>query len=455
MPTWRGLEETMTQFRVGDIQPNPFRHMDRYPIRRDKVETLKESLRTTGFWGNVVARVGGDGKPQIAYGHHRLTALKEQYGLDEAVTLIIRDLDDDQMLKIMARENMEEWGTSAAVEQETVRAVVEAYAEGKIFLPTPAESASANQIRYAPSFIMGDPSRPAGSHPYTAREVAEFLGWLKPSGRPSDKVAYALSALQFIEEGILSEADFDGLSTAQASAVVEQARRVRRERESAARLAEQEAERARKQAEEAERQRAEAQRRQREAQERATQAQAEAERRREEEYARQQQAEAERRREEAERAERQRRASEARAAEQRAEGRRAASAVGRHVSSGMRSGEVGYKKAAESAYDAGYTPPPSKPKMPPHIDDFAMKLAASLNKLLEPDIDRNVHVRDLELFIQFREHAQDRSRAEIAQVLREIANRALSYAQRLTDGTTEPQPVFLAEVINELPVGGA
>lgn len=41
------------------------------------------------------------------------------------------------MLQVTARENMDEWGTSAAVEQETVRAVVEAYAADKISLPTP------------------------------------------------------------------------------------------------------------------------------------------------------------------------------------------------------------------------------------------------------------------------------------------------------------------------------
>jgi ParB-like nuclease domain len=445
----------LAKFRVGDIQPNPFRHMDRYPIRRDKVESLKESMRTTDFWDNVVARVTSSGKPEIAYGHHRLTALKEQFGPDRMVTLIIRDLDDDHMLKIMARENMEEWGTSAAVEQETVRAVVEAYAAGKIQLPIPALRVNSNQLRYAPSFATRDVFDPDRTHPYTAQEVAEFLGWLEPSGRASEKVRNALGALEFIEEGILGEADFDGLTTSQARAVVEQARRVKRERDTAARLADQEAERARKQAEEAERQRAEAQRRQQEAQERAARAQAETDRRREEEYARQQQAEAERRRQEAERAERQRQESEARAARQREEGRAAASAVGRHVSSGIRSGNVGYKKAAESAYDAGYTPPPRHPKMPPHIDDFAMKLAASLNKLLEPDIDRNAHVRDLELFIQFREHASDRSREEVAQVLREVAGRASDYAERITSGAAAAETTFLAEVIAELPVGGA
>src|SRR5215469_5150343 len=114
------------QFALKDIQANPFRRIERYPLRRDKILALRESLRATGFWGNVVARLS-QGKPQIAYGHHRLQALREEYEKEpnREIELIIHDLDDEAMIKVMARENMEEWGTSAAVEQETVRATVE------------------------------------------------------------------------------------------------------------------------------------------------------------------------------------------------------------------------------------------------------------------------------------------------------------------------------------------
>src|SRR6266853_986608 len=121
----------MALYAIKDIKPNPFRHISRYPIRREKVAALRESLRKTGFWDNVVARAN-NGKVEIAYGHHRLVALKEEFGANHKVNLIIRDLDDEHMIQIMARENMEEWGTSASVEQETIRAVVEAYAEGLI-----------------------------------------------------------------------------------------------------------------------------------------------------------------------------------------------------------------------------------------------------------------------------------------------------------------------------------
>ena len=58
----------LKKFRVGDIQPNPFRHLDRYPIKREKVEALRESLRSTGFWDNVVARIGESGQRKGSLG---------------------------------------------------------------------------------------------------------------------------------------------------------------------------------------------------------------------------------------------------------------------------------------------------------------------------------------------------------------------------------------------------
>src|SRR6266850_6598241 len=98
----------MAQYAIKDIKANPFRHIERYPIHREKVAQLRESIRQTDFWDNVVARVS-DGKAEIAYGHHRLVALKEEYGPSHKVDLIIRKLDDTTMIQIMAQENMQEW----------------------------------------------------------------------------------------------------------------------------------------------------------------------------------------------------------------------------------------------------------------------------------------------------------------------------------------------------------
>ena len=59
---------------------------------------------------------------ELAYGHHRHIALKEEFGEDYKVSLNIRDLDDALMIQIMARENMDEWASNALIIQETVRA---------------------------------------------------------------------------------------------------------------------------------------------------------------------------------------------------------------------------------------------------------------------------------------------------------------------------------------------
>ena len=170
---------------VANLVPNPYRKIEKYPIRREKVEKLKASIDDTGFWDNILARPkpghsgtteslrgnlesDGDsdldyenmlvgpriqenddswymlmddcsvinvrllgqelafyGQPivEIAYGHHRLTALRE-LGIEE-VDIPIKDLDDRTMIKIMANENMEDWETNTSVINETVLTVKE------------------------------------------------------------------------------------------------------------------------------------------------------------------------------------------------------------------------------------------------------------------------------------------------------------------------------------------
>lgn len=107
---------------VSKIDTNPYRHIEKYPINREKVEALKNSINQTGFWDNILLRPRGD-RYQLAYGHHRLSAIKE-LGV-ETVDVPVRDLDDATMLRIMANENMDEWRASPAVINETVFAAKE------------------------------------------------------------------------------------------------------------------------------------------------------------------------------------------------------------------------------------------------------------------------------------------------------------------------------------------
>jgi hypothetical protein len=203
------------EYRLGDIKSNPFRDMTRYPISRAKVEALKESIGTTGFWDNIVAREM-DGKPEIAYGHHRLVAMRELWPASHVVNLNVADLDDERMLKVMARENMEEWAANALVAQETVRAVVLALADGKIRFPPLTEPERRSGVMTAPSFVRkpAGGTRCASDKFYTAGQVGAFLGWHRK------KAESAINALSMLEQELLSDSDFDGLNATAADALV-------------------------------------------------------------------------------------------------------------------------------------------------------------------------------------------------------------------------------------------
>ena len=42
--------------KLKDVHPNPFRNMERYPIHKQKILQLKNSIQSTDFWDNIVAR---------------------------------------------------------------------------------------------------------------------------------------------------------------------------------------------------------------------------------------------------------------------------------------------------------------------------------------------------------------------------------------------------------------
>ena len=74
----------MALCKIKNIAANPFRNIDKYPINQDKVDALRESMQSTGYWGNIVARAV-NGKFEIAYGHHRLMAIREAYSQDAEI----------------------------------------------------------------------------------------------------------------------------------------------------------------------------------------------------------------------------------------------------------------------------------------------------------------------------------------------------------------------------------
>ena len=216
-----------TCFKLSEIEPNPFRRLDLYPVQPDKIEALKGSIDSTGFWDNLVARPkpGNPHHAEIAYGHNRLEALDQLYGQEYEVSLVVRDLSDELMLKIMAAENMDEWSSSALVTLETVRAVVDAHATRQIQLPEVPKKTPKRRQRCAPSFLTGADDRcPDSDHRemYTSETVARFLKWNVP------KVKLSLQILEAVEEELIAESDLTGLSLKAAGRAARRARKAQR-----------------------------------------------------------------------------------------------------------------------------------------------------------------------------------------------------------------------------------
>jgi hypothetical protein len=100
---------------------------------------LKTRCRTRGVIraGDPALCPRTPGKEHPESGHNNTVDLGDGFrllihGVFSATVSIASSVPARQqrMLKIMARENMSEWGSSVTVEHETIRAVVEAYGAG-------------------------------------------------------------------------------------------------------------------------------------------------------------------------------------------------------------------------------------------------------------------------------------------------------------------------------------
>ena len=90
---------------IKNIEPNPFRNLEKYPINKERVAKLKGSIKGLKFWGGIVCREHPTKKAkyQLAFGHHRLQALRELKYTE--ISMKVLKYDDSDMLLSMAEEN--------------------------------------------------------------------------------------------------------------------------------------------------------------------------------------------------------------------------------------------------------------------------------------------------------------------------------------------------------------
>ena len=127
-PVGKDTHETHPKIALSLIDPNPYRRFDINPLDTKKVEELRTSIQATGFWDNILVRAL-DGRYQLAYGHHRLEAARQELGSDTTVRAILREFTDEQMLRAMLDENR-------ATVILTGRSIIEAVAAARLHFKT-------------------------------------------------------------------------------------------------------------------------------------------------------------------------------------------------------------------------------------------------------------------------------------------------------------------------------
>ncbi len=217
-----------------NLHANPFRHIDEYPILKEKVDTLKESFEANGIWPGILARPAKSGF-EIAFGHHRLVAAKELWGDDRKVPIIVDDFDNDQMLKMMSNENSEDWGSNFYLAtMQPIAAVVEAFGAGEIDDMEAVDFSNQSMARYsrvAPSFNKrpvrskestqrGRVAQEGDEFAYTPSTVARYLGWIVSGGSASPRVVSAINALELIELGAIKAKELQALGSKHAQGII-------------------------------------------------------------------------------------------------------------------------------------------------------------------------------------------------------------------------------------------
>jgi hypothetical protein len=93
------------------LASNPFRDFSVDPIDKSLVKRLQASIEEDGFWGGIVCRKTKNGV-EIGAGHHRVEAALKA-GLTHADVFVSREMDDDAMVRVYARENATQRGSSS------------------------------------------------------------------------------------------------------------------------------------------------------------------------------------------------------------------------------------------------------------------------------------------------------------------------------------------------------
>ena len=196
----RASQSTASQIetvRLLDIDPNAMRDLDRYPFNAKKIEALRRSIRDLGLWEGVIGRRKGN-RVEIAFGHHRIEAVRQELGEDAEANVIVRDLSDRDMVEFMGRENAEAYNTDFLILLETWEAGVKFLVGSSIVRRVLPKNC---KILILLSFWDGrDPEKPAGRGWPSIGGCGLRRGLQAGSGRMAQKEALSGISVDVVQQ---------------------------------------------------------------------------------------------------------------------------------------------------------------------------------------------------------------------------------------------------------------
>ncbi len=94
------------KIKISQLNPNPFKkQISKGKLNREQIDKIKANIKELGFF-DALPIFKKDNKYYLVAGHHRLQALKEVYGKDYEVEVILNNYNEDQIFRGMVIENI-------------------------------------------------------------------------------------------------------------------------------------------------------------------------------------------------------------------------------------------------------------------------------------------------------------------------------------------------------------
>lgn len=181
------------KLKLNQINPNPFKkEINKGHLDKEQVQRIKSNIKELGLMGSIpVVKI--EGKYHCVSHHHRVQALKEVYGNNFEVEVVLHNYSDDQLLRGMVIENLTQRAGDFKEEVENLVVI-------RNYLKKTTRSNSEQVVR----------KQGGGTQP-EAGSIRHIADWLNKTGEVMSigKISTWLSMHDKLDKSILEDVEFN------------------------------------------------------------------------------------------------------------------------------------------------------------------------------------------------------------------------------------------------------